>query len=221
MRRIKISRLPVCCVNFSPPLPRRKCPSQTNAKSASRLSCRRLDLSGGRPETQPHGPRRQEMTSTDHVQWMEGKFFLVLHSNFKGCDGHGTALAVMGYDPDKKVYTYNEYNSMGQITHSEGTVSGDTGAGSATTARWPELQRPVHHEGPLADFVYVQVRNVAGRHHVDDGYGRQVHEEVAVHTDPEAVRYRLSSTAPVRPQPQKCVVTATANQARQVSAPKL
>lgn len=32
----------------------------------------------------------------------------------------------MGYDPDKKVFTYNEYNSMGQINHSEGTVSGDT-----------------------------------------------------------------------------------------------
>ena len=29
-------------------------------------------------------------------------------------------------NPDKKVYTYNEYNSMGQANHSEGTINGDT-----------------------------------------------------------------------------------------------
>ena len=40
--------------------------------------------------------------------------------------GDGTSLAVMGYDPEKKVYTYNEFNSMGQATKSEGTVDGNT-----------------------------------------------------------------------------------------------
>jgi hypothetical protein len=73
----------------------------------------------------PMGPGGK-MTSTDQFHWMEGKFFLVLHSKFTGAMGNGMSLAVMGYDPDKKVYTYNEYNSMGQVNHSEGTVAGDT-----------------------------------------------------------------------------------------------
>ena len=66
------------------------------------------------------------MSSIDHAEWMEGKFFLVVNSKFKGAMGDGMAMAVMGFDPDKKVYTYNEYNSMGQANHSEGTVTGDT-----------------------------------------------------------------------------------------------
>lgn len=40
--------------------------------------------------------------------------------------GKGTALAVMGYDPDQKVYTYDEYNTQGEAVHSKGTVDGDT-----------------------------------------------------------------------------------------------
>ncbi len=67
-----------------------------------------------------------KFTSTDDGHWMDGKFFLVLHSKFKGAMGDGMSLAVMGYDPEKKVYTYNEFNSMGQTVHSEGTVDGDT-----------------------------------------------------------------------------------------------
>jgi hypothetical protein len=73
----------------------------------------------------PMGPGGK-ITSTDDVHWMEGNFFLVMHSKFKGAMGDGTSLAIFGYDPDKKVYTYNEYNSMGQAEHSEGTISGDT-----------------------------------------------------------------------------------------------
>ena len=32
----------------------------------------------------------------------------------------------MGYDPDRKVYTYEAFNSMGQDEISTGTVDGDT-----------------------------------------------------------------------------------------------
>jgi hypothetical protein len=73
----------------------------------------------------PMGPGGK-MTATDQFHWMEGKFFLVLDSKFKGSIGDGMSLAVMSYDPDKKVYTYNEYDSMGQANHSEGTIAGDT-----------------------------------------------------------------------------------------------
>ncbi|HEY4900498.1 MAG TPA: DUF1579 family protein [Terriglobales bacterium] len=82
-------------------------------------------ISDGDLKPSPMGPGGK-MTSTDQVHWMDGKFFLVMHSKFKGAMGDGMALAVMGYDPDKKVYTYNEYNSMGQVNHSEGTITGDT-----------------------------------------------------------------------------------------------
>jgi hypothetical protein len=73
----------------------------------------------------PMGPGGK-FTSTDQAHWMEGKFYLVMHSKFKGAMGDGVSLSVMGYDPEKKVYTYNEFNSMGQPNHSEGTVDGDT-----------------------------------------------------------------------------------------------
>jgi len=73
----------------------------------------------------PMGPGGK-MTSKGEAHWMEGKFFLVMHSKFTGAMGDGMALAVMGYDPEKKVYTYNDYDSMGQAGRSTGTVDGDT-----------------------------------------------------------------------------------------------
>jgi len=82
-------------------------------------------ISEGDMKPGPMGPGGK-ITSTDQVKWMEGKFFIVMDSKFKGAMGDGTALAVMGFDPDKKVYTYNEFNSMGQVNHSEGTITGDT-----------------------------------------------------------------------------------------------
>ena len=82
-------------------------------------------ISDGDLKPGPMGPGGK-MTAEDQVQWMDGKFFLVLHSKFKGSMGDGMSLAIMGYDPEKKVYTFNEYNSMGQAEHSEGTINGDT-----------------------------------------------------------------------------------------------
>ena len=82
-------------------------------------------ISEGDMKPGPMGPGGK-INSTDEVHWMDGKFFLVMHSKFKGAMGDGMALAVMGYDPEHKVYTYNEYNSMGQADHSVGTVDGDT-----------------------------------------------------------------------------------------------
>jgi len=73
----------------------------------------------------PMGPGGKT-TSKGEAHWMEGKFFLVMHSKFTGAMGDGMALAVMGYDPEKKVYTYNDYDSMGQAGRSTGTVDGDT-----------------------------------------------------------------------------------------------
>lgn len=64
---------------------------------------------------------------TSHADWMEGNFFLVEHSDMDlGPMGKGKELAVLGYDPDRKVYTYKAFNSMGEAEDSTGTVDGDT-----------------------------------------------------------------------------------------------
>ena len=74
----------------------------------------------------PMGPGGK-VTGTEHIEWMEGGFFLVSHSTFKGgAMGNGSGMSFMGYDANEKVYTYDEYNSMGEAEHSKGTVDGDT-----------------------------------------------------------------------------------------------
>jgi hypothetical protein len=73
----------------------------------------------------PMGPGGK-VTSNDDVEWMEGKFFLVMHQKFSGLMGNGMGLAIYGYDPEHKVYTYNSFNSWGEAGRSTGTVDGDT-----------------------------------------------------------------------------------------------
>lgn len=67
------------------------------------------------------------MTETEKNHWMEGDFFLVCNSDFKSAAmGNGTGISVMGYDPDKKLYTYDAFNSMGEAEHSTGTLENKT-----------------------------------------------------------------------------------------------
>lgn len=64
---------------------------------------------------------------SSHAEWMEGNFFLVEHSDADmAAMGKFKELAVLGYDSDRKVYTYHAFNSMGQDETSMGTVDGDT-----------------------------------------------------------------------------------------------
>ena len=66
-------------------------------------------------------------TGTD--EWMKGNFFLVGHSDFAlpaELGGGGSAVAILGYDPDKRVYTEDRFDSNGQRQKSTGTLSGDT-----------------------------------------------------------------------------------------------
>lgn len=68
-----------------------------------------------------------KFTFTSHAEWMDGNYFLVEHSDMDlGAMGKGKELAILGYDPDKKVYTYHAFNSMGEAEDSTGTVDGDT-----------------------------------------------------------------------------------------------
>lgn len=73
----------------------------------------------------PFGPGGK-LTGTEHNQWMDGGFFLVSHSDEKTPMGAVKGFAVYGYDPNAKVYTYDEFNSSGEAVHAKGTVEGDT-----------------------------------------------------------------------------------------------
>jgi len=62
----------------------------------------------------------------EQIQWMEGKYFLVIHSKYTTPGGNGTGSAFLGYDREEKVYTYDEFDSTGEAVHAKGTVDGDT-----------------------------------------------------------------------------------------------
>jgi hypothetical protein len=68
----------------------------------------------------PGGP----MTGDDECSLMPGGFFVVCHSAGSGPMGKISGLGVLGYDAEKKVYTWNGFNSMGENESAEGTVAG-------------------------------------------------------------------------------------------------
>lgn len=66
-------------------------------------------------------------TETAKCDWMEGNFFILCHSDYKGASiGEGSALSIWGYSAGDKTYTYREYNSWGETMESKGTLDGDT-----------------------------------------------------------------------------------------------
>lgn len=74
----------------------------------------------------PMGPGGK-ISMNQEGKWMDGNFFVVIHADFNaGAMGKGTNIAFLGYDPQDKVYTYDEFNSTGEVVHSKGTVEGDT-----------------------------------------------------------------------------------------------
>lgn len=67
-----------------------------------------------------------KFTATEHNEWMDGGFFLLTHGNETTPMGSGTGMGVFGYDTNEKVYTFHEFNSMGESVHAKGTLAGDT-----------------------------------------------------------------------------------------------
>jgi Protein of unknown function (DUF1579) len=66
------------------------------------------------------------ISENEKCEWMDGGFYLVCNSEYKSTSGNGVGLAVMGYSPDDKAYTYREFNSFGEFEDSKGSVAGDT-----------------------------------------------------------------------------------------------
>jgi hypothetical protein len=85
--------------------------------------------------------RGGKFTGTNHVQWMDGAFFLVTHSEFNGPMGKGTETAYMGYDSNDKMYTYDSFNSLGEADHAKGNVDGDTWTWRSETTMGPQTMK--------------------------------------------------------------------------------
>lgn len=66
------------------------------------------------------------MTENEKCEWMDGGFYVVCHADYKSSMGDGVGLAVMGYSPEEKAYTYREFNSFGEFEESRGSLDGDT-----------------------------------------------------------------------------------------------
>ena len=83
-----------------------------------------------------------KMHIDEQTEWMEGGYFVVIHSKFSSASmGKGSGIAFMGYDPQEKVYTYDEFNSMGQVAHSRGTVEGDNWVWTSDMKMGPQTMK--------------------------------------------------------------------------------
>lgn len=72
----------------------------------------------------PLGPGGR-FVSTDHST-MLGDYFVVTQSDGRGPMGAMRVFSTMAYDPKERIYTYDEYTSLGEHEVSTGTFSGDT-----------------------------------------------------------------------------------------------
>jgi Protein of unknown function (DUF1579) len=78
-------------------------------------------------QTPEPGVPSSKWSMTTHSEWMEGNFFLVERSDLDlGAMGKGKNLAVMGFDPDRGVYTYRAFSSFGEVEDAAGKLEGDT-----------------------------------------------------------------------------------------------
>ncbi len=95
---------------------------------------KKLDYFNGTWSTEatiPAGPWGSggKFTASGTNEWMRGDFFLVGHSDFASpaeLGGSGTAISIIAYASDKKVYTEERFDSNGHRELRTGTLNGDT-----------------------------------------------------------------------------------------------
>ena len=102
----------------------------------------------------PMGPGGK-MTMGDDSKWMDGGFFVVIRSEYKSASmGDGTGTSFLGYDPQDKVYTYDEFNSQGEAVHAKGTVDGDTWTWNSDMKMGPQTAKGRFTEKILSPTAY-------------------------------------------------------------------
>ena len=111
-------------------------------------------VSDGDSKPGPMGPGGK-MTMKQDSKWMDGGFFVVIHSEYKSAGmGDGTGTAFLGYDPQDKVYTYDEFNSQGEAVHAKGTVEGDTWTWTNEMKMGPQTMKGRFTEKILSPTAY-------------------------------------------------------------------
>ncbi len=78
----------------------------------------------GTTRISPNTPAVQ-FTSTQQGEWIPGNYFLQIRSVTHGPLGDVHAVRMMEYNSDQKVYTYNEYNSLGEHVLAVGKIEGN------------------------------------------------------------------------------------------------
>lgn len=83
--------------------------------------------SEGEMKPSPMGPGGK-ITATDDCQWFDGGFSVICHSEGKTPMGPSKSVAILGYSPEEKVYTYYgvDNSNMTMTSVPRGTVQGDT-----------------------------------------------------------------------------------------------
>src|SRR5262245_60288603 len=79
----------------------------------------------GETKKSPFGPAGK-ITGTDVYEMLPGGFFLQHRWDEKNPLGSVKGLEIWGYDPLKKVYTYNNFTSLGEIGSGTFTFNGNT-----------------------------------------------------------------------------------------------
>ena len=79
----------------------------------------------GENKPTPMGPGGK-FSGKETAEWFPGNLFVVSHSEVKGSTRTASEQSEMGYNPDRKVYTYHMISSEGEELTAEGTVSGKT-----------------------------------------------------------------------------------------------
>lgn len=79
----------------------------------------------GDMKASPFGPAGK-FSGDETDSWGPGRFFVVGRSNGTTPMGKQSTLSVMGWDAQKKTYTFHEYNSMGMADVATGTYENNT-----------------------------------------------------------------------------------------------
>ena len=76
----------------------------------------------GTTKASAFGPGGQKFKSTEHLEWMSGGFFLLVHSYH---DKKLVGVTIIGYDPNSKAFTHTAFNSRGETELWTGTAESD------------------------------------------------------------------------------------------------
>ena len=123
--------------------------------------------SEGTMQPGPFGPGGK-WTGRERNEWMQGGFFVVSNGQMTAPApmGTGKGMAIFGYNADKKMYTYNGFNSWGEAEYSTGTVNGAdwTWTSDSSFMGQPYKARfSMHEDSPTAYTMKFEMSNDGGK----------------------------------------------------------